>query len=474
MPTTFVTAFLDLREDRSKDKSVETCFGHFRALVETGIRIHAFISRCYEDLVPEAKNLTVEFLELEDLDTWQALQGVSYTVPETNAPYHDTANFMILMNSKVELVHLAAARWPGDHFAWIDFSIFHVFRGPETSAKRLQALAIAALPKPYIAFPGCWSKQPIEPALFERVNWRFCGGFFIGDTVTLSKLHELYLKHFRQIVLEHQRLVWEVNIWSLLESEYAFDFGWYRADHNDSIIAAPTPKEIVASLTTIPPRFELCRKTLDSLIPQVDRIYLSIPESYSRFPGTVQLPEFLAEPGYAKVSVVRSPDFGPATKYLGALGEIPETAWIFFCDDDQEYHPTLLARMSTALNGPNGPGAYQNHYNSIHRKTSGGVIHGYVGVVIHASCLKALPEFPLPPAARFVDDQWMSAYCFKNSVEIYPTSAETYPEIFQTLQDGHELCAPESLSGLNNRNEMVKELEEALCIRFDGYQILSG
>lgn len=471
MPTTFVTAFLDLREDRSKDKSVETCFGHFQTLITTGVRVHAFISRCYQDLVPEAENLTVEFLELEDLDTWRALQDTNYAVPETNAPHHDTANFMILMNSKIELVHLAAARWPGNHFAWIDFSIFHVFRDPVASAKRLQALAAAALPKTYIAFPGCWSKQPVEPALFERVHWRFCGGFFIGDTESLSKLHDLYLEHFRQIVLQRQRLVWEVNIWSLLESEHEFNFGWYRADHNDSIIAAPIPKEIVASLTTIPPRFELCRKTLDSLIPQVDRIYISIPESYARFPGAFQLPEFLAEPGYSKVSVIRSPDFGPATKYLGALGQIPETAWIFICDDDQEYHPTLLARMAAGLNVP---GAYQNHYRHIQKKTSGGLVHGYVGVLIHASCLKALPDFPLPPAARFVDDQWMSVYCMKHSIEIYPTPAEAYPEIFKTLQDGHELYAPEALAWLNNRAEMVKELEEFFQVRFEGAQIITG
>jgi hypothetical protein len=62
----------------------------------------------------------------------------------------------------------------------------------------------------------------------------------------------------------------------------------------------------------------------------------------------------------------------------------------------------------------------------------------------------------------------------KHSIEIYPTPAEAYPEIFQTLQDGHELYAPEALAGLNNRAEMVKELEEFFQVRFEGAQILTG
>lgn len=465
MPTTFVTAFLDLREDRSGDKTVDICFGHFRTLVASGIPIHAFVSACYRDRMPEAANLTVETLELEDLETWKAAQDLSCSVPPTNAPHHDTANFMSLINAKVEIIQRAPKG--ASHYAWIDFSIFHVIRNAAAAQATLRRLAVAALPETYVACPGCWAKDTALQTLFAAVNWRFCGGFLIGDAASLENLYDLYRTHYARLLREQRRLVWEVNMWTYFEN-IGFDFGWYRADHNDSILDTPIPRQIVASLTTIPPRFALCRKTLDSLIPQVDRIYLSIPESYARFPGAVQLPEFLAEPGYSKVSVVRCPDSGPATKYLGALGQIPEDAWIFVCDDDQEYHPELIARSAAALKAP---GAYQNHYRHIQNKTSGGLIHGYVGVIFHRSCLRELPEFPLPPAARYVDDQWMSVYCFKHGVEIYPTPAEAYPEIFQTLQDGHELHAPESLAGLLNRVQMVKELEDALEVRFDGWKV---
>ena len=418
--------------------------------------------------MPVAPNLTVQSLELEDLETWQSVQGLTFSVPPTNAPHHDTANFMALINAKVEMIQRAPKG--ASHYAWIDFSIFHVIRDEEKAIATLRRLATAHLPETYTACPGCWGKDTALPSLFSTVNWRFCGGLLIGDAVSLHRLYELYETHFARIVKEQGRLVWEVNFWTYFEN-IGFDFGWYRADHNDSILAAPIPKRIVASLTTIPPRFALCRKTLDSLIPQVDRIYLSIPETYARFPGPVHLPQFLEESGYSKVHVLRTPDFGPATKYLGAIGHISEDEWVFVCDDDQEYHPDLIARMSTSLMEP---GAYQNHYRNIGRKTSGGAVHGYVGVILHATCLRKLPDFPLPHAARFVDDQWMSVYCFKEGVKIYPSSVETYEDIFRTLQDGHELYAPEALASLNNRAEMVCELEKYFQIRFDGVNVISS
>lgn len=468
MPVTFVTAFIDLHEDRSKDKSVDTCFNHFQTLVNTGIPIHAFVSAAYRERMPVSTNLTVETLELEDFDTWKSVQNLSYFVPMTNAPHHDTANFMNLINAKVEMINRVAAKKASTHYAWIDFSIFHVIRDRAAATARLQTLAGSSLPVPYMACPGCWAKGTAIGSVFNSVNWRFCGGVLIGDTKSLSRLNDMYKEHYGPLVSKNSRLVWEVNMWTHFES-LGFDFGWYQANHDDSILCAPIPKAPVASLTTIPARFELCRKTLDSLIPQVSRIYLSIPETYTRFPGPVELPGFLGEEPYAsRVEVVRGPDFGPATKYLGALGQIPEDSWIFFCDDDQEYFPDLVGRMVGAAKAP---GAYQNHYGHILQKTSGGIIHGYVGVLIHSSCLKALPDFPLPPAARFVDDQWMSAYCFKNSVPIYPTQAESYPEIFRTLQNGHELYAPESLASLHNRAQKVKELEEFFQIQFEGAKV---
>ena len=59
---------------------------------------------------------------------------------------------------------------------------------------------------------------------------------------------------------------------------------------------------------------------------------------------------------------------------------------MFICDDDQEYKSNLIQNM---LNNINKLGVYQNRYNIV-KHGSGGIIHGYVGNLIHSSLLENL------------------------------------------------------------------------------------
>ena len=63
------------------------------------------------------------------------------------------------------------------------------------------------------------------------------------------------------------------------------------------------------------------------------------------------------------------------------------------------------------LNNLNKIAIYQNRYNIV-KNGSGGIIHGYVGNLIHSSLLENLKSFDLPDIARYVDDQWLSIFCF--------------------------------------------------------------
>jgi predicted GH43/DUF377 family glycosyl hydrolase len=220
---------------------------------------------------------------------------------------------------------------------------------------------------------------------------------------------------------------------------------------------------VVASLTTIPPRCAELKLTLNSLIPQVDHIYLGVAETYVRF-GSYSLPEYLRQEPYSScVTIVTGPDKGPATKYLGALSKIPSNTWVFFCDDDQEYNSHLI---STMLQSVSQIAVYQNHFRTIQRETSGGLVHGYVGNLINVSLLRDLPSFPFPPSARFVDDQWMSMYCHFNNIPILPTLAESYDQIFAVLHNDHEKTGVNSLSRLTNREEKIRELENFFGVQF--------
>lgn len=477
MPTTFVTAFLDLREDRSKDKSWHRCVDLFHQLAATGISLHCFISQTVKDAMelPLSPNVYYENIELYNLQTYTCIQGVHYDVPTTNTPHHDTANFMILMNAKTEFMRRAVKEdhFQTTHFAWIDFSIFHVFRSdPSAASKFLQVLAHSALQPKCLYFPGCWGKGTASDVLFKQINWRFCGGFFLGDRESVLSFANIHAAYFPIIVRMQRKLVWETNIWHYLELYHGLQVDWFPADHNERIIQIPrSALRIVASLTTIPPRIEQsCRLTIDSLLPQVEHIYLSVADNYSRFGVLEDLPEYLSEEPYkSKVTVVRGPDYGPASKYIGAIHHLPKATWVFVCDDDQEYHSQLINRMRESITMT---AVYQNHFDSIQRKTSGGLIHGYVGNLVPADLLMRLETFPLPDAARFVDDQWMSIVCHRFGCPIQPTSCEQYADIFQVLENNHEKLGIDSLAGLANRDAKVQELSAYFKVRFQQGQVI--
>lgn len=463
-PVTLVSAYLDLCEDRGTDKSVDRCWALFQTLASTGLPIVVFISHVWKDKTSVfPPNVHVRFIDLKDTTTYASVASVDVTVPTTNAPHHDTKAFMTLMNAKMELVARVAQENPfgSTHIGWIDFSICHVFSTPKTTLQRLTTYCTSVLRSPMLAFPGCWPKG--VGALADAVAWRFCGGFFLGDIQSVLDACVLHARWFPEWLNATRRLVWEVNMWAWMEQR-GWTPDWYAADHNDSIVALPAHwLSVVASLTTIPPRTEALRQTLDSLLPQVDTIYVSVSSNYTRF-GEFTPPSYWYEPPYAeKVRVIVTKDLGPATKYLGALPSIRSGQWMFVCDDDQAYHPALVRRMVERLNEL---GAYQNRYEIV-RWGSGGTIHGYVGVLLRRDCLDALSTFPLTPAARYVDDQWMSAYCALNNIPVMPTGIEPYHEIFSVLRWGmYEQVGAAPLASLGNRDECVRALEKELNVRF--------
>jgi hypothetical protein len=376
---------------------------------------------------------------------------------------------MILMNAKIEFVNMVIEYNPFKtrHFAWIDFSICHVIHRQTESLQRLTIYAHSNLKDTMCLLPACWTKEYTASEISkvcDSINWRFCGGFFIGDCDSLKHWYEVYRRYYTPFLETNKTLIWEVNYWAWLENQGYWSPQHYMANHDDSIIQIPGEYlKVVASLTTIPPRINRCKAAIRSLLEQVDHVYLNVSTYYKRF-GPAEIPDFSAEsPDFrTRVTVVVGDDYGPATKYLGALDRIPDSSWVFFCDDDQEYHSTLLTRMRNSIQAW---GAYQNRYNIV-KHGSGGIIHGYVGNLFHTSHLTSLPTFELPECSRFVDDQWMSTYCFFYNVPIYSTSVEEYADIFKVLRNGYEQIGEASLAELGTRDSKVNELAEYFGIIF--------
>lgn len=252
----FVTAFLDLGEDRSQNKSVDVCFNHFNSLARTGAQIQLFLSFSYreeyERICKHHSNVLVEYVELPQLDTYREIVDLDVQLPSSRTEHKDTRAFLTLMNAKAELMYRAMGfepgycasshrhGWTARHFAWIDFSIFHVIRDTEATIEYLAKLSRTEFPSENcMLVPGCWTAGAHAGSLFNAINWRFCGGFLLASVDAILEFNTLYRKHFRRIVSE-RGLTWEVNVWSLFENEYGWRPQWYKADHNDSIVRVPS------------------------------------------------------------------------------------------------------------------------------------------------------------------------------------------------------------------------------------------
>ncbi len=220
--------------------------------------------------------------------------------------------------------------------------------------------------------------------------------------------------------------------------------------------------DLIISLTTIPPRFNLIAPTLRDLLNQtanIAEIRLNIPCKYRRF-------EFNADtiPGLPKgIKLCRiDHDFGPATKILPTVLDLADQdVEILFCDDDQPYDPDWAQRFLDARllqpnaclvekgydldTRPNGskyhidksplPRARRRHKGigyrvfrlatGFTRKLRPYVEDGYVDVLEAYRGAMIRPEFlpkevyDIPDILWTVDDPWLSGHMTQNGVPIW-------------------------------------------------------
>ena len=255
-PVTFVTAFIDLNEDRAKDRSPETRVSLFRHIANSGVSICLYVSSKYEilgkELESEYDNIKLmPIINLEDTETYTLITSYSPHLPTHRLDYKDTINYMIIQNAKSELVYNVTLSNPynTEHFAWIDFSIFHMVTHVEYVIRQLQLINANKLLKTFLVFPSCWSKDKsigliqTTNSIYTSVNWRFCGSFFIGDVTSIQSMYHLSMSNLPHFINNPDNpkhiIAWEINIWAWLEAHCNWEVSTYQADHNNSILDIP-------------------------------------------------------------------------------------------------------------------------------------------------------------------------------------------------------------------------------------------
>lgn len=249
---TFVTAFFQIyKENANSDQqkaALKKRFQHFSYLASTGIPIVLFTDDSGLAIAQRIKQMSNPLLHIihcqfEELETYQETMSIGdLDLPPSRSEQKDTKEFMILMHAKAELVYKAMEINPfhTNHFAWIDFSITYILKNMDKTLLEIKSLAQRKYQeKPFLAIPGCWSRGIGLSYLWDSIHWRFCGGFFIGDQQSLSDFYHLYRREYKRILQEKKRMIWETNLWSLLEADHNWSPNWFKADHNDSMLFLP-------------------------------------------------------------------------------------------------------------------------------------------------------------------------------------------------------------------------------------------
>lgn len=168
------------------------------------------------------------------------------------------------------------------------------------------------------------------------------------------------------------------------------------------------------SLTTIPSRIEHIEPCIKSLLFQNPKtVYLNIPDKLKKTGEEYIIPKWLDKyTTTGQVTLVRTKDVGPATKFMGILGAIidPEH-YIIVVDDDQIYNKYLLSNLVYRADNVGGNKVVSCDLYE-------GSVAGYAGYILKRKLLNNIIYFIWPNECFLVDDIWISEYFMHEKIEM--------------------------------------------------------
>jgi len=235
----FVSALYNISDDERYREIVE----RFLVIANIIPEIHVFCRKADEGLLPP--NAIPHFMEFEDLQTYKIISKCT-GLPRIRSESKDHYRFMALMNAKPEFMHLLKCshentpeEFKPSHYIWLDAGIGKIFKDPfQTLTRFYNYIKPLTLKTDHIFIPGCLddTKTPFDLQL-TRVNWRFCGGFFIVPYNLIDYFYFCCMFACEEIRHRSNRAVWEVNVWNYVEQTTHIPIQWEYGNHNELIFA---------------------------------------------------------------------------------------------------------------------------------------------------------------------------------------------------------------------------------------------
>ena len=240
---TYVSCFVNIN-CKEPHKTHNWRMDNFLHIAKTGVPIVLYVDAEIKEAFDWSKYPNVVLRDVDYSKSWTYKVCTLYkgNLPASRNMVKDSFLFLCLMNMKIEFMVNAVNENPFDtqHFAWIDFNLTHIFKQKVATSAYMKFLTTCKWAPKFIANPGCWEKGQGMESIVDNINWRFCGGFMIGDGQSFLELFDLYLEHFTIFMHRYRHITWEVNFWAWLEVNAGWEIVWFKADHDDSIVRIPS------------------------------------------------------------------------------------------------------------------------------------------------------------------------------------------------------------------------------------------
>lgn len=219
--------------------------------------------------------------------------------------------------------------------------------------------------------------------------------------------------------------------------------------------------DVYISLTTVPDRLNTTLPiTINTLLAQthpIKQIIINVPlktKKGKKYPTN----EWIHQPKYQdKVFINNIPeDYGPASKWLGAIDIIPSDAYIFICDDDIQYRKNVIKVMIKSVIKHPTKQVFTNR-----NPFTNNLLWGFAGVIVQAKYMKKMVDYPLPSECFYTDDQWALAYFLFHKHKIQRTNLTLLMSF--SIQKRAKLKKQKGLNNSSrNRYNDIKSCEKTL------------
>ena len=186
-------------------------------------------------------HITVVFFEKTDLFLWPYQSMAHRFSLNTGNPGKDTFGYMMVQCQKTEWTAIACSFQEAAEFVWLDFGVFHMFRG-KIDVFQLELYKMRSRKKKsedgVISAARCLDPLRAFSAgdIYKDICWLFAGSVFGGKKHAILRFSTMTREKCFQILREKNTLMWEINVWALIYKEHPELFSLYPSDHSEIIV----------------------------------------------------------------------------------------------------------------------------------------------------------------------------------------------------------------------------------------------